>query len=159
MAKTLLRNIVSYISSKLHRSSSKVQLGDEVESKQSLRENIPNPSQKQKPNSSIGTTTVKDMRTGEYSQAEVMDIGAEYEIEKSSTIPKNQPSQIDKVKLRARNEAYIKAVRGLMVMKLDADIFTDAMDELREKYFGKGELPDEVATIVENLTQKVNVKQ
>jgi hypothetical protein len=117
----------------------------------------PNPPQRQGfyPNS----VSVRDVTTGEYSEAEVIDGNIENSIEKISHIPNKPPSQLDAVKLRAKNETYIKAVKGLMVMNLDADIFTDAMGELREKYYGKAELPNEVVVIVENLTQKKSYKQ
>ncbi len=83
-----------------------------------------------------------------------------------STINDSLPSQIDKVKVRvrnqayiAKNEAYIKAVKRLIAMKLEVEIFEDAMEELRDRYYGKDSIPDETASIIENLTHKIYIEQ
>lgn len=157
MAKGLLRTIVNFIGSKFRRSSSKVNLNGEGNSNPSLHGNSSSPVQRS--NVAVGTTTIRDLKTGEYSQAEVLDQKEDYGIEKSNVGSDTQSLQMEKVKLRARNEAYLKAVKGLIAMKLDPDIFSDAMEELRKKYYGKDGLPDEVATIVENLTNNVHANQ
>jgi hypothetical protein len=95
---------------------------------------------------------IRNLDTGEISQAEVMGIGNV--LENNSEISNGDLSDSDAEKLSVKNEAYIRAVKGLILMNLDADIFMDSMIDLREKYYGKSEPPNEGIVNQEKCIQK-----
>lgn len=93
---------------------------------------------------------VTDLKTGEVLEAEIIDIDKQRSILPSDKT-QERVSQNDIIKQYARNEAYVKAVKGLMAMNLDTDILTDAIEDLREKYYGTEDVPKDVVVIVENM--------
>lgn len=148
MAKTLFRKITSFIRKKNHPLSSNTEQDKEFKSKQRTRNNNIKIHEKQA--EIIGTATVKDFKTGEYSQAEVIDESKSLGIEKSKVFPDLKNTQIDEVKLQAKNEAYLNAVKGLKNMNLDKDILDEAISELIDSYYGKDGLPDNFESTFNN---------
>lgn len=94
------------------------------------------------------TPLARDAATGQAIEAEVLDPNKVTELSKDHD---RTPSQTDIIRQRARDDAYVKAIRGLLALNLDPDILTDALESLRVKYYGKAPPPEEVITIVSKI--------
>ena len=57
----------------------------------------------------------------------------------------------------ARDQAYLKGVRALMSMNLDEDIFIDAFNELRDKYYGNQTPPNEVQVEIKKIVIDIDI--
>jgi hypothetical protein len=136
--------------------------------KRPLRDLIRRKRKKKKATANENENAEKDL--GESGKSQVNQNSKEHEIDQveiiepaSAIVKKEEPEKkkgSQKVRVTrnlARDQAYLKGVRALMLMNLDEDIFIDAFNELRDKYYGNQKPPDEVQEEIKKIVIDIDL--